>query len=85
MKYSKMQNHISHEAKPEVCNLLAACFGELEGRSKGNPKKRGFYEKISLQIIYFTMDVCLTYFHLAVALFFKIQCVSCTSVPFTKS
>lgn len=34
LKYSKMQNHIQREAKPEVCDPLAAGFRELEGRSK---------------------------------------------------
>lgn len=70
---------------PEIYNPLAAYFREFKGRSKGNPKKRKFYEKISLQIICFTMDFCLAFFHLAETLFLKIQNVSCTLVPFTEN
>lgn len=65
---AKRKTTFSTKPNPEVYNPLAAYFRELKGRSKGNPKKREFYETLSLHIIHFTVEVYLRDFHLAVSL-----------------
>lgn len=45
---AKCKTTFSTKPNPEVYNPLAAYFREFKGRSKGNPKKREFYEKTSL-------------------------------------